>query len=831
MANELPIDAFRSLTDNALQGVMIHRGDHRPAYINRAWAELHGRTVDEVMAMPDLFDLIHESERERLVGYAGRRLTGGDAPIRYRYRALHKSGRPIWLEQFAHVFDWSGTQFIQSTIIDVDDQERQTDELRQQRLSMKQEALQKTEALDRSNRQLHVFRSIIDQMSERISVIGRDYRYRYTNRANAEFRQHRVDDLMGRHICETVGDVWFEQVAKGMLDRTFAGETVMRERRVRSPNGAWVDIESTSEPFRDPDGVITGAIVSIRDVTATRTAEDQLRLFASAIEQVSDRISVIGTDYRYRLTNKSNRDYHQMPIEAFLNRPLVDVLGEESFYARSKAELDRCFLGETVRAQRTDRDATGKERVFDIVLEPYRESDGSISGAVVSLRDVTEAQRMSASLAYQARYDQLTGLVNRRALEQLLEASIREASGGGWCDALCFIDLDQFKIVNDTVGHLVGDQLLKEVAKLLSARLNQDDVLARLGGDEFALLLRRCSLRRAKRAAEQLITALKSFQFFHEDLMFEVGASIGITAINRHVSDISDAMAQADLACYAAKDLGRNQVQIFQKRDVVLRRRREDMYRAGGIRAALDKDRFVLFSQPIVRVDADDCPQPEQFEILLRMRDERGQLIMPSAFIPAAERYGFMAQVDRWVIGKTFGELVRRPSLPARPRVNINLSGVTLNDETSLDFIRRMLTVSDLLPEQVTFEITETAAIRNIINTQAFMDELRAWGCRFALDDFGSGLSSLSYLKRLPVEFLKIDGSFVRDVAKDHGSQVMVKAISQMAQGLGIQSVAEGVEDLSTLEILKDIGIDYAQGFATGRPVPLCENERAPISN
>ncbi|MGI9499824.1 MAG: EAL domain-containing protein [Geminicoccaceae bacterium] len=811
------------MADNALQGIIIHRS-HKPLYVNRAWARLHGLTIEDVIAMPTLLNLAHQSEVERLKGYAADRLNGGDTPVRYRYRALHKSGRPIWLEQFVRVFDWRGEQLIQNTVIDVDDQERRADELRRQRMSMKQEAEQRSEALIRSNHQLHIHQSIIDQMSERISVIGTDYRFRMTNQANLQFRQRTREELMGAHVREAVGDAWFKQNAKAMLDRSFEGHTERYERATIGPDGNRCHVEITGEPFRDPDGTISGAIVSQRDVTAAKEAEEQLRLVASVVEQVSDRISVIGRDYRYRLTNKANRDYRQLPIEAFIGRPVYEVIGDEDF-AKVKPALDRCFAGERTRTRRESGDAASCLTIHDVLLEPYREADGRISGAVVTLRDVTEAQRLSERLAYQARYDQLTGLINRRAFEQILEMSIVETAAGGRSDALCFIDLDQFKIVNDTVGHLVGDQLLQQVAKLLAGKLHEDDVLARLGGDEFGLLFRGCSLRRAKRAAEQLIVALKDLQFFHEGLMFEVGASIGITAINRHVTKASDIMAEVDLACYAAKDNGRNRVQIFKKRDVVMRRRREEMYRAGGIRAALDKDRFILFGQPIAPVtnidDSADC-----VEILLRMKDERGRLIMPSAFIPAAERYGFMADVDRWVIRKTVAELVRRGTSLAGIDVCINLSGVTLNDETSLDFIRQILSLSNLLPEKISFEITETAAVRNIAKTRIFMDELRSWGCRFALDDFGSGVSSLTYLKRLPVDFLKIDGSFVCDVAKDRGSHAMVNAISRMAKDLGIRTIAEGVEDPSTLEVLKNLGIDYAQGFAVGRPEPLGETVR-----
>ena len=772
------------------------------------------------MAMPSLLVFIHESEDRRLIRYAADRLAGGNPPCRYRYRAKHRSGRRIWVEQFVRVIDWQGGEkAIQSTIIDVDDQEQRADEWRRRQQSMEKEARQRTEALNQSNRKLQLYEKIINQVSERISIVDVDYRYRWTNQANMDYWRRPLEHFVGRYIGDVVGESWFENSGKRILDRCFAGESSMVEHPLEGPGKEPCFVSVTAEPFRETDDSITGAIISVRDITGAKQIEQQLRLFASVAEQVSDRISVIGTDYRYRLTNKANLDYHRLPIKTFLDRPVIDIIGEDEFRTHSEFELGRCFTGETIRVRRPGKDGEGCDRMLDILLEPYREADGRISGAAVTIRDVTEAHQLSERLAHQARHDQLTGLVNRQAFEQCLKVAISDTSENSRSSALCFIDLDQFKVVNDTAGHLVGDKLLQQVAKLLAGKIGKGDVLARLGGDEFGLLLNGCSLRRGKRAAEHLITVLKAFQYFHDDMMFEVSASIGITAINRHAQGVNDVMAQADLACYAAKDKGRNQVQIYQKRDQFIRQRREEMYRTGGIRTALDEGQFMLFAQPITAIGNTD--EVKRVEVLLRMIGERGRLIMPSAFIPAAERYGFMAEVDRWVIRETIRHLACGRNGADGTTVNINLSGVTLSDETSLDFIRQTLTSSNVSPSRISFEITETAAVRNVMKTQAFMQEMRDWGGSFALDDFGSGVSSLNYLKRLPVDYLKIDGSFIRDVTKDRGSRIMVKAIHCMAKGLGIRTVAEGVENQPTLNALRDLGIDYVQGFAIGLPSPF----------
>ncbi len=813
---------FREMVDQALQGIVVHNGQ-RLLYVNDAWAVLHGFSVAEVLAMPSIYDFTHELDRERLQKYRDDRLAGLKAPERYRYRAAHRDGRAIWFEQLVRVIDWQGQPAVMNTVINVDGQERQVVALRQQRRSMKQEVQQRSEALIQSNRELYIHQSILDQLSERISVVGTDYRFRMSNQANLDFRGSTREQLIGQHLRDVQGEAYFEGKAKAQLEQTFNGESVRSESMETAPDGTLRYVQVTTEPFRDPDQTISGAIVSVCDITAAKEAEQELHLFASVIEQSADRISVIDLNYQIIMTNAANIDFHQRSKEAIVGRPLAELVGEDTFHRFSKGALDRCFKGEEVRFRRPHKDQHGHDVTIEVLLEPFRELDGRISGAIARLRDVTEAQAMSEKLAYQARYDQLTGLLNRQAFERLLEKSIGEVSKGGRSDVLCFIDLDQFKVVNDTVGHLAGDTFLKQVAELLSSKLHDDDVLARFGGDEFVLLLRNCSLRRAKRACERLIEALTDYRFFHEGLVFRVGASIGITVINRHATSAGDMMVQADLACYAAKDNGRHQVQIYKKRDAFIRRRQDDMYRAGRIRSALDEDRFVLFSQVIAPVrQSNDAVS--HVEILLRQRDRSMKIVKPDGFIPAAERYGLMAELDRWVIRKTIECLTNLCEPLVDTNVSINLSGTTLSDDTSLDYIRRILTMSGVSPKRILFEITETAAIRNIARTEEFMAELRGWGCSFALDDFGSGLSSLSYLKRLPVDYLKIDGSFIRDLATDRTSHTMVKAIIQMAADLQIKTVAEGVESNETLEVLRPLGIDYVQGYAVALPTPLCEH-------
>ncbi|MEL6964700.1 MAG: EAL domain-containing protein [Pseudomonadota bacterium] len=557
-------------------------------------------------------------------------------------------------------------------------------------------------------------------------------------------------------------------------------------------------------------------------VEALASSNREIELYASIIDQVSDRICMIGTDYRLRLTNKANLIHHDKPIEALIGHHISEIVGRQFFLTEGKARLDQCFAGETLRFQ---RESVLGGRILDIVMEPYREEDGTVAGAVVTHRDVTEAHRMSERLAYQASHDELTELLNRRTFEHHLHAVINETVSHGCLAAICFIDLDQFKVINDTAGHIVGDQLLHQVGRLLSSRVREHDILARLGGDEFGLILRECSLVCGKRFAEGLISALGDHRFSHEDRVFEIGASIGVAPISRQTQNLNDIMAQADLACYAAKESGRNRVCIYERGNEFLLRRQAEMTRLAKVRAALDNDEFVLYAQPIVALKASGTKR-HRLEMLLRMKDDDGGLIMPSTFIPAAERYGLMPEVDCWVIKNTMKALADPRGAAGGLRVNINLSGVTLSDESSLDFVKQTLNAARMSLEHVCFEVTETSAIRNMAMAETFMTDVKQLGCSFALDDFGSGLSSLSYLERFPVDYIKVNGTLVSKL-NDRRGRAVVKAIHQLAKSLDIWTVAEGVEDATTYKTLKRLDIDFVQGFVVGQPRPLDEAARS----
>jgi len=461
--------------------------------------------------------------------------------------------------------------------------------------------------------------------------------------------------------------------------------------------------------------------------------------------------------------------------------------------------------------------ADGRAYAVEETAAPIRGKAGKTIGAVLVFHDVTEARETSRMLAHQATHDALTGLINRREFERQVEVVLRDAKENGTNHAFCYMDLDQFKVVNDTCGHSAGDGLLIELATMLRHRVREIDTVARLGGDEFGILMRNIPLNEARTLAEDIRNRVRDYRFLWEGQTFEVGISIGVVPIRPDTVAAVDIFSKADIACFVAKDKGRNQIHVSSLDDVEQARRHLEMQWSVRIPSALENDRFVLHCQKIYPLDADSTEAP-RCELLVRMLEEDGTLILPGRLIPAAERFRHMPDIDRWVIHNALALIARHGTQMGLAAYAINLSGQSLGQEDLLDFVKREILRSGVKPSLVTFEITETAAIRNVSHAARFMTELKKMGCQFALDDFGSGLSSFGYLKMLPVDYLKIDGSFVRNMVHDEHDHSIVVAITQIAKTLKIGCVAECVEDEATLLALKEIGVDYGQGNFLHRP-------------
>ena len=460
----------------------------------------------------------------------------------------------------------------------------------------------------------------------------------------------------------------------------------------------------------------------------------------------------------------------------------------------------------------------GIEYSIEDSAAPIRDKQDVITGVVLVFHDVSSSRKMASELSWQASHDALTGLINRQEFEIRLENMLDSAREEGETHSLLYLDLDQFKVVNDTCGHIAGDQLLRQLSDRFHQLIRDTDTLARLGGDEFGVLMKNCPLAQAKRVANTFLKLLEGFRFSWEDKSFTLGVSIGLVLIDSELDSISQLLSYADIACYAAKNGGRNRVHVYQADDHELIKRQGEIRWMTQIKLALEQDNFVLYAQPIVPVRGDGSKELH-FEILLRLQDEQGEIIPPVAFLPAAERYNLMPEIDRWVVNAAFSCLLKNKM--ENCLLSINLSGQSLGDDSFLDFIINKLETPGISPRSICFEITETAAISNYSKALKFITRLRKMGCYFSLDDFGSGLSSFGYLKNFPVDFLKIDGSFVRDMINDPIDSAMVVAINQIGHVMDIKTIAEFVENSEILKKLESIGVDYAQGYGIAKPMPM----------
>lgn len=456
----------------------------------------------------------------------------------------------------------------------------------------------------------------------------------------------------------------------------------------------------------------------------------------------------------------------------------------------------------------------GREVAVEDSASPIRDRAGRVLGVVMVFRDVSAARIVTYQLSWQATHDALTGLVNRREFERRVSHAVETATNESVRHALLYLDLDQFKIVNDTCGHVAGDELLRQVSNLIQRRMREGDTLGRLGGDEFGVLLEHCSIDDAQRIAENLRRSIGDFRFVWRTHTFRIGASIGLVGITTDSGPLSTLMSAADIAMYAAKEQGRDRIHLYRASDAALARRTGEMRWVARITSALEENRFRLVRQAIRPVMHPNAAG--QYEVLVRMIDETGKVVLPNAFMPAASRYGIMPAIDRWVVRNLFAHHAQWTD--AHALYTVNLSAASLSEETFLGFVRDQFSVSHAPPERVCFEINETEAMANVPKTAEYMTDLKGLGCRFSLDDFGSGVSSFAYLRNLPVDYLKIDGSFIRGMADNPVDWAMVESINRVGHVLGIQTVAEFVENDRTLQGLRDLGVDYAQGYAIETP-------------
>lgn len=636
----------------------------------------------------------------------------------------------------------------------------------------------------------------------------------------------------------------------------FLGERVICEDVRTHPN--WVDYRALAEraglracwsqPIRGSNGEVLGTLAMYYreprspDFRDLRLIEGAADLAGIAIERRRAEQALRAQEHRYRAIYDGTPsmfltvDPKGMLVTANhygaeqLGYTVADLTGQpfeklivRGHRARFREHLAAC-LEAPGTAHRCEFELCRRDGSRMWVRNTARVVDSVDGGQSVLIvcEDITEARKLAAQLTYQATYDGLTGLVNRREFERRLKRVLESDQRWDSNHALCYLDLDQFKVINDTCGHVAGDELLRQLGARLQEQVGRGDTLARLGGDEFGVLLEHCPLERAEQVVRRLRKVIEDFRFTWDKRVFAIGVSIGMVPVRGGSGDIATALSAADNACYAAKEAGRNRIHIYQPDDAELARRRGEMQWVARIQHALEEDRFQLSYQPIVPVAG--ATSGEHYELLIRMRDEDGRLVSPGDFLPAAERYNLATRLDAWVITTALQWLTRNPRhLQCLHLCSINLSGQSLGDEEFLQFIIDQFKRTAVEPGKICFEVTETAAIARLSTATRFISELRRLGCRFALDDFGSGLSSFAYLKNLPVDFLKIDGAFVKDIVDDPIDLAMVKSISEIGRVMGKRTIAEFVENDRILEKLRELGVDYAQGYGIGRTRPIEE--------
>jgi diguanylate cyclase (GGDEF)-like protein/PAS domain S-box-containing protein len=620
---------------------------------------------------------------------------------------------------------------------------------------------------------------------------------------------------------------------QGRIREHLEGKTPLFEsvHRMRHRGGDWRWVTSRAKAKMDEDGRFTRLLGVELDVTDQKLYEEALfREKESAqitLQSIGDGVVTTDAECRVEYLNPVAEDLTGWKLDDASGRPIDEIF--RGFHEETCEPLENP-LAVAIRRNRPIKSVRptllirrdGNELYIESTAAPIRADGGQISGGVLVFHDVSESRELNRRLSYHASHDMLTGLVNRREFESRLERALKNARSREAQYALCYMDLDQFKIVNDSCGHSAGDAMLGQLGALLKSKIRWRDTLARLGGDEFGVLLENCTVDEAIEAAEKLLRAIQDFRFMWEDRTFRLGASIGVVPITPETASIAELLTAADSACAAAKESGRNRVHTYQVNDIDLMRRRREMQWAARINNALEEARFELFRMTILPLQEQDSGA--HYELLLRMKDENGQMVSPDVFINAAERYGITPSIDRWVIENALRWLVSEADERQRLSLcSINLSGQTLGDEKFLPFVIEQFERSGIDPSKICFEITETAAIASYSQANRFIQSLKELGCKFALDDFGTGLSSFGYLKHFPVDFLKIDGSFVKEILHDPIDREMVRSINEIGHLTGKQTIAEWAETEEIVTMLRGMGVDFAQGYAIDEPRRIFE--------
>ncbi len=661
------------------------------------------------------------------------------------------------------------------------------------------------------------------------------------HRKHIIFANHIAAGMLGVTAAQLTGKPYTDMIRpayrammRKSVDKRLAGEEVPEKHEIQLINGEerglWFEITSGLINYRGQP-----AILSIgRDISYRKSIEANLGRSKHQAQVTLESIGegVITTDTQGII------DYMNLAAERLTGVARNHAVGKTlADIVNLVDETDRRDLGDPVARCLMDRrqismgrravmvSADGNDELsIELTASPIKGVGEALAGVVVIMHDVTEMRGLNRQMSYQAAHDPLTGLINRREFERRLELSLGSAHKAEVNHILCYLDLDRFKVVNDTCGHAAGDNMLREVATLIRDQVRDSDFVARLGGDEFGLLLFGCPLKKARQIADDVCTAVRDYRFVWQDRIFTIGVSIGLVEVGREAGTMKEMLSAADSACYIAKQQGRGQVHIYSAKDEVSARQRGEIRWLHMLQTALKEDRFEIHTQPIISVTGKGEHGPA-IEILLRMIGDDGQFILPKQFIQAAERYQLMVNVDRWVVQSTLAAVGQGAiRLPENRSCSINLSGQTLGEESFLEFVVDCLDHSQVDPVDICFEITESAVMANLEQARRFVDVLHGMGCQFGLDDFGSGVGSLARLKDLSIDYLKIDGAYTHDLGEETLNRQVVVAVTKMARAVGFRVIAEQVEEQEDFDALRDIGVDFIQGYFVNHPRPLGES-------
>jgi diguanylate cyclase (GGDEF)-like protein/PAS domain S-box-containing protein len=665
------------------------------------------------------------------------------------------------------------------------------------------------------------------RLAERVdhAVLLHDEEIHYANAA-AEALLGAGEPLAGRRLADMVEPGQVEALSAWLKARRAGRQSAVR-LRMRDAGELSVECELAGFPLPAGSSVVGTVLRATRDELLSSARQQGTRVAEATLESISE--GVITTDTRGKI------DYVNSAAEALLGCTRDRLQGRKfSEVAALVDEADRRPLGDPAARCLEERrrvdlgrrallisQASGEEFSVELRASPIRLQGNETGGCVMVLHDVSEIRGLARQMSYQASHDPLTGLANRREFERRLEDLLQAVRSGAGSHVLCYLDLDRFKNVNDTSGHMAGDNMLREIAGILKDKIRDSDVVARVGGDEFGMLLIGCPLDKARQIADDVCAAIRDYRFVWRDKIFSVGVSVGLVQIGPESGSLEDILSAADSACYIAKQEGRGRIHVYSARDEAVARQRGEILWLQKLQAALKENRFELHVQPIVAVAGRPDTGPA-CEVLLRLPDGEGAESRPMEFMQAAERYRLMPSVDRWVLQTTFAAVGAGVlKLPRGRSVAVNISSQTLADPQFLEFVVESLDRSGMPPEQVCFELSESAVAASTSHAARFVAVLHGLGCQFALDDFGSGQGSFASLKQLSMDYLKIDGSFIRGLGTDDVNVAMVTAMIELARTLGIKVIAEHVESERAFEVVRALKVDFAQGYAVGRPEPL----------